>query len=695
MLVGRIIGRTSPEKFQFEVTGIIRKMDFIAVKDPERHWILGRVEGIIQEKDKAIARVSILGFSDKRGNIRTPRMPFRPGSYVYKADDGLIKRVLGLKTDGLYVGLLDNSESLRVTLDPKKLITKHLAILAKTGTGKSYFASVLMEEFIENKIPAVIIDPHGEYSGLREPNQKQEEIKFMQRFKVHPKGYKNNLQIFCLEKNLIQGTKKLKLNGRLGYQEIFEMLPFKLTASQLSVLYSVIKDSETAKYTLHELKKEVESSPSKAKWNVLSVLDYLSKTGIFDTTHFVKPENLVKKGKMSIVNMRGVEPDIQQLLVYKIIKDLFEARKAGKIPAFLLVVEEAHNFCPERGFGGEVISSKILRTIASEGRKFGMGLTIISQRPARVDKNVLSQCTTQVFLRITNPNDLKSIIESVEGVTRGIESEIRRLPIGTGLIVGAIDHPLIVDIRIKRTNHAGAAMIVEKRKKSEESDTLYFHPKFLEEDVKKNIRKRLEQFRLFYYPLWRLSCKFKIKESEKIDNLFLDGLSGELVFCQKKYLGRTSGLTDLLKLNIKEKAVLLYLTSYGVSNSDDMAKKLRINERKLGNIIEKLEGKKLISKENEEFKSNIKLNFEQIIESQIAEDTVSYKYSGEKLPFKIGKLDTNKVLDLLNPDEVERKKIYYPYWLIFYEDGNVDVVDALTGEKDKFLTENFLDELAF
>ena len=54
MLVGRIIGKTSPEWFNFEVSSAIKKMDFVATRDPEKHWVLGRVEGIIQEKEKAI-----------------------------------------------------------------------------------------------------------------------------------------------------------------------------------------------------------------------------------------------------------------------------------------------------------------------------------------------------------------------------------------------------------------------------------------------------------------------------------------------------------------------------------------------------------------------------------------------------------------------------------------------------------------
>ncbi len=694
MLVGKIVGKTSPESFRFEVSDIIRKMDFVAVRDPERHMVLGRIDEISQKGDKAVAEVSVIGYKDSRGLVQRPRMPFKPGAMVYSADDALIKRVLGLKSRGFYIGLLKNSEELRIHMNPKKLITKHLAVLSKTGMGKSYFIGVMLEEFLENGMPAVVIDPHGEYSSLVEPNKKREEIKYMERYGIKPKGYKRDLEIYSLEKNLSQGMKKLKLDGNLTPKEIFEMLPFRLTSSQLNIIYSIVRETEDQKkFTIEELKKEIIKSKSRAKWNVLTVLDYLTSTKIFDHSKFVKPEELVKKDKLTIINLKGIEPDVQQLLVYKIAKDLFEERKKKKIPPFLFVVEEAHNFCPERGFGGQVVSSGILRTIASEGRKFGMGLAVISQRAARVEKNILSQCNTQVFLRVTNPNDIKTIMDSVEGATKGIESEIKSLPVGTALVVGVIDQPLLVDIRIRRTNHMGAAILTDK-KKEKEPDKLFYFPKFLELDVKKSIKKRLEQFKLIYYPLWRLSCKFNTKEGEKIDDLFLDGITGELVYSQNEILKRTSGLPEIVNLGMKEKAVLLYLTSYGISPLNEMSKKLKINQGNLRRIIDSLKEKDLVKDKGQDFESLLSVNFENIIKNPLSDDTVPYKHTGDLVDFKVREKDTNKVLDIFNPDMVEKKKLYYPFWLIFYDDGRVDVVDALTGERDDYLSEGSFEELA-
>ena len=166
---------------------------------------------------------------------------------------------------------------------------------------------------------------------------------------------------------------------------------------------------------------------------------------------------LIRPGQLSIINLKGISPDVQEIIVYKLCKDLFHLRKSNKISPFFLVVEEAHNYCPERNFG-EKKSSKILRTIASEGRKFGLGLCIVSQRPARVDKSVISQCSTQIIMKVTNPNDLKAISSSVEGITNNTEKEIQDISIGTALVAGITDVPLFVKVRPRRSLHGGHAI---------------------------------------------------------------------------------------------------------------------------------------------------------------------------------------------------------------------------------------------
>jgi DNA helicase HerA-like ATPase len=134
----------------------------------------------------------------------------------------------------------------------------------------------------------------------------------------------------------------------------------------------------------------------------------------------------------------------------------------------MLIIEEAHNYCPEKGFG-KTVSTDIMRTIASEGRKFGLGMMVISQRPARIDKNVLSQCNTQIVLKVTNPNDLQAIRKGLEGISVEAEAEIKRLPPGVAMIVsGDIERPIVVEIRARKSRHGGkSASVIERKPLSE------------------------------------------------------------------------------------------------------------------------------------------------------------------------------------------------------------------------------------
>ena len=99
-----------------------------------------------------------------------------------------------------------------------------------------------------------------------------------------------------------------------------------------------------------------------------------------------------------------------------------------------------------------------MRTIAAEGRKFGLGLMVISQRPARVDKNVISQCNTQIIMRVTNPNDLKALSKGLEGMTGELEEEIKRLPPGVAMLVSnEIERPITVNVRPRKSRHGGVS----------------------------------------------------------------------------------------------------------------------------------------------------------------------------------------------------------------------------------------------
>jgi len=468
MILGRISGKITTTNFQFLVGGNAKKFEYVQVMHDEFGFVLAQITEIIKDTEKTLAHCIVLGYRDEKGGLKGLTYPFEPNTEVLVAEDELINRVLGLegKENNAYVGILEGREKLKVYLDLNRILTKHVNVLAKSGSGKSYNVGVLLEELLERKVPIVILDPHGEYSTLKYPNPKDRER--MHLFGIEPSGYLDQIEEFSLDE---KNAKPLRLNAKnLTSGELIKLLPAKLSASQQGILYSALKNLG-GKIDFNELILELEAAEdNSSKWTLINIMEYLKKLKLFSDNPTL-PGELVKPGKAVIIDLKGVAPEIQEIIAYKIVNDLFMERKKNNIPPFFMIVEEAHNFVPERSFG-EAKSSAILRQVAAEGRKFGLGLCIISQRPSRVDKSVLSQASTQIILKVTNPNDIKAISNSVEGITKESENEIQNLPIGTALITGVVDNPIFVEIRPRKSKHGGEAVnIFAQTPQIEEEET--------------------------------------------------------------------------------------------------------------------------------------------------------------------------------------------------------------------------------
>lgn len=450
LLLGEIFGKTTPKHFSMKLFQEAKRYDFVVVKDNEGKWVLAQIEQLenLPEGD-VIAHCKVIGYRE-RGIIVTSRTPLKPSSLVYKANNEILSEVLGFDNNGLYMGVLESNEDVKVYLNMEQLISKHVAVLATTGSGKSYTVGVLVEEILDNNIPVVIIDPHGEYSSMRYPNDNPIDKELFSFFGIEAKGYK--VIEYSPDTKVNPYANPLKFEDKdLTPQDIIQMLPAKPTSAQVGLIYSAIKDLKDKKgtYTLDDIIEEIAAMESNAKWNIINMLDVIKSMDIFDKKG-TKIKDLVKKGQATVINLRGINVDIQQLVVQRIVKDLFDARKLGKIPPLFLIIEEAHNYIPEKEV---TFSSKIIRNVASEGRKFGLGLCIISQRPARVDKNILSQCNTQIILRITNPNDLKAVTYA-ESIVENLDKEIKNLPVGHALVVG-MEVPLFIKVRVRKSKHGG------------------------------------------------------------------------------------------------------------------------------------------------------------------------------------------------------------------------------------------------
>ena len=569
-VLGNIYGKVKTKEFKFKVENNVKKFDYIKVDHDFYGDVLCQIVELERDTKKTLAKCNVIGYKDEQGRVRSIRQPFVPGDDVYLADDDFIKEIISLDTDnGAYIGKLDGKD-IKIHLDLEDMLTKHVSILAKTGAGKSYTVGVLLEEIAEKKVPVIILDPHGEYTSLKYPNDEKDEKDLMDSFGISPKGYLNSVVEFG-DVKVNKTSRPLKLNEEFSAQDLMDILPARLTNTQKSLLFSAVKNVE--KLTFSNLIYELEAEESNTKWTLINLLKRMASLDFF-SLDYTPLNELVQTNRVSVINLRGIPPEIQDVLMYKMLKDLFHARKVNKIPPFFMVVEEAHNFAPEKGFGKKKTSS-VLRNIASEGRKFGLGLCVITQRPARVEKSVLSQCTTNIVLKVTNPNDLKAVSKSVEGLTSEAEKEIKNIPVGTALVSGIVDMPLFVNIRPRKTNHGGRSIDVLGGSTDEEDESFFekkdefekqdmkplIYPNVTKKDLKLMSVEELKKIETHLHPAFIFSCESQDKNFKLLVEMVKGNIIVDIDEFETKILPSIDSLSSS-EIKVLEKAYQLSKFSF-------------------------------------------------------------------------------------------------------------------------------------
>jgi len=400
-----------------------------------------------------VAYATCLGIVDDNKRIFRPFSPASPGSPVFLARKEDLQALFKLDENGLYLGKFLGLD-VDVKINLSKLFQKHLAILSITGAGKSHTTCVLIEELLkreleQGQVSAIVVDVHGEY------------LSFM---------YDENFS----GKTFVYYGKDIRIGlPSLSSHYLSLFLP-NLTFAQKRELKKAISDLKKKQeiFGMKELMQEIENSESikpSTKEALLANLEQLRNLGLFGYYDNPNPKNLALQGKLSILDLSDlIDNTKRQMILAYFANELFNLRRQKKVPPFILFIEEAHNFAPEKASKEEAISSFIIKKIAREGRKFNSSLCLISQRPVNLSTTALSQCNTQIYLRIVNPYDIDHIAKSSEGLTSDLKKMLPSLQVGEAIIVGeATTYPLLVKIRDKEVK------LVEKHKSMEEEAIEY------------------------------------------------------------------------------------------------------------------------------------------------------------------------------------------------------------------------------
>ncbi len=167
-------------------------------------------------------------------------------------------------------------------------------------------------------------------------------------------------------------------------------------------------------------------------------------------------------GRLVIVDLQGLSDSARQVVVALLSTEILNAAldKSDPIRPSFLVYEEGHNFAPA---GAASLSKNIIKRIASEGRKFGVGFAIVSQRPSKLDPDVTSQCNTLIVMRLKNPDDQSFIVKASDMLSRHDIDELPALSTGEALVSGrSIPAPLLIRVGPKSLQHGGESPDVLK-----------------------------------------------------------------------------------------------------------------------------------------------------------------------------------------------------------------------------------------
>jgi hypothetical protein len=455
---------SSDDNFVFRnIFSSIDELKSILINSSNKEWQKSALLSYLNENKSnlSIAEIEILAefnpgkIKEKESILKTPLQPVEAGKIISFME--LEKELVDLVKinhsgypmgNPIKFGKLFNTE-LPAYIDLDKIVPMHMAVLGVTGSGKTTFVRRVLENIPKNNISVYIIDIFGEYyDSLNIPKKNMKHFRFKN--SLFPLTADDLKKIFKVEGIVIQEktTEEKKL------------IAFFRENLKPDISINALKDKTLEDLILEAVDLLSYESPLKSE--LITFLDVVRRD-YGDDSLLYQPEivksiekSLTAKEQFVIFDFKNIDdPDTRINIAGLIMKEIFRKNKSeeGKKHS-LLILEEAQNFAPEKGLGEvpastENISFIMSRKIATEGRKFNLGLVAITQRPASISKYVLSQLNTQVVFKLINKNDLDSVSAFFEKSKEDIFELLPFLKPGSCFITGlGVPFGIVVEIKL-------------------------------------------------------------------------------------------------------------------------------------------------------------------------------------------------------------------------------------------------------
>ena len=344
--------------------------------------------------------------------------------------------------------------------DMNELLGKHTAILGSTGAGKSAAVAAIVHAILGRgegmsypkwNPQIIILDPHNEYAHAF-PKHK--------RLSTDEGTLKLPYWLFSLQEtiSLLVGKTEFVATSQANIVKTSLLTARQEGAETLGIDKDTITVDSPVPYSLKRLKELIEADkppqPSKqgSHNSILQKLDVHQRDtrvnfmmedwdGKNDMFATIVNQILSASECLCIIDLSGVPNEVAGIASSVIARTLFLVKvwqttaEREKSP-ILFICEEAHRYVPNRGEAQYEAAQDAIRRLAKEGRKYGIGLMLVSQRPSEIEATVLSQCNSWVVLRVTNDTDrehVRSILpDSLAGLTKVLSGLRRREAIFVG-----------------------------------------------------------------------------------------------------------------------------------------------------------------------------------------------------------------------------------------------------------------------
>jgi uncharacterized protein len=383
-----------------------------------------------------------------------------------------------------FIGQLSSHRDFHLSLDPQVFFSRHFAVVGQSGSGKSWTVTNLIQQAVRSlpKCHIILLDLHGEYcwkdnNGVRQSAFPEEVVNCVDAQEMEMPywmmSYAELVDLFIDRDDKGASTQmsfmsevlmqlKRKESKRIGLSTFSIDTPIYFSLAELYMAFKTANEEKKAfgkvlgplygqfdnflikmQSRLNDVRYDFLLRPKKRKTSE-SMVDLLRTfVGLGD-----------KKANVTVVDLSSVPSDIRPAIAAQVGRLAYEFNywnpNRREFP-LTLICEEAHIYIPKEKGGQFEGSKKMMERIAKEGRKYGISIGVVSQRPTELSETILSQCTSFICLRTTSLDDqayIRGLIPESEGNLADVLSSLGR---GEALVLGE-SVPLPTRVQLYKPN---------------------------------------------------------------------------------------------------------------------------------------------------------------------------------------------------------------------------------------------------